>query len=432
MTTTWLDGIVASNRATIVVNDVVQTDTGELEFEGPSVSVSSTSTRTTITVSATGGGTPDAHAASHQNGGSDEIATATPGANAIPKAGAGGTLAAGWIPTGTTSGTIPILGTDGKIAESTLPPNVARWYSAPGSLNNTAPAADTIAIVGCYARPMQPIKILDNSGIIMSSSSHPKIKTVSGVTGLAFSKLDYRGNLYFKSVATSDPTYRFDIYSDVELQNLVGHTSTFNASLAADSTLTITADNGSGLGGSVVVTSIVEARAPNISHVVCFAKVGVVTSASLVDEQLLFNGPAVSTSASMIREVQLGSHSVVWIHGTIPGAYAGATTSQALADRMGEALVWGNGPGVIVWARAKNLTNDTGATQAVLVPVVNGQVLVADGSGLTIGTGWNSIATTLSAEFAQITNQQAVELRVVKGTNGNSRDLIFDLYGVEL
>ena len=38
------------------------------------------------------------HASTHQNGGSDEIATATPGANAIPKAGSGGTLATGWIP----------------------------------------------------------------------------------------------------------------------------------------------------------------------------------------------------------------------------------------------------------------------------------------------------------------------------------------------
>jgi hypothetical protein len=38
------------------------------------------------------------HAASHQSGGADEVATATPAANAIPKAGAGGTLAAGWLP----------------------------------------------------------------------------------------------------------------------------------------------------------------------------------------------------------------------------------------------------------------------------------------------------------------------------------------------
>lgn len=42
--------------------------------------------------------TPSSHAATHQNGGSDEIATATAAANAIPKAGAGGTLAAGWLP----------------------------------------------------------------------------------------------------------------------------------------------------------------------------------------------------------------------------------------------------------------------------------------------------------------------------------------------
>lgn len=41
---------------------------------------------------------PSAHAASHQNGGSDEIAVAAPAANAIPKAGAGGTLAGGWLP----------------------------------------------------------------------------------------------------------------------------------------------------------------------------------------------------------------------------------------------------------------------------------------------------------------------------------------------
>lgn len=41
---------------------------------------------------------PSGHATNHQHGGSDEIATATPAANAIPKAGAGGTLGAGWIP----------------------------------------------------------------------------------------------------------------------------------------------------------------------------------------------------------------------------------------------------------------------------------------------------------------------------------------------
>lgn len=52
--------------------------------------------------------TPTAHAASHQNGGADELATATAAANAIPKAGAGGKLDIGWIPTGTSSSTVAL------------------------------------------------------------------------------------------------------------------------------------------------------------------------------------------------------------------------------------------------------------------------------------------------------------------------------------
>lgn len=43
--------------------------------------------------------TPTAHTTSHKHGGSDEVATATAAANAIPKAGADGKLDAGWIPT---------------------------------------------------------------------------------------------------------------------------------------------------------------------------------------------------------------------------------------------------------------------------------------------------------------------------------------------
>lgn len=45
--------------------------------------------------------TPATHAASHQHGGADEVATATPAANAIPKAGAGGKLSSGWLAIGT-------------------------------------------------------------------------------------------------------------------------------------------------------------------------------------------------------------------------------------------------------------------------------------------------------------------------------------------
>ncbi len=40
---------------------------------------------------------PSTHASSHQHGGGDEVATATPAANAIPKAGGAGTIADGWL-----------------------------------------------------------------------------------------------------------------------------------------------------------------------------------------------------------------------------------------------------------------------------------------------------------------------------------------------
>jgi hypothetical protein len=42
--------------------------------------------------------TPKAHATTHQNGGSDEVATVSPGVGAIPKAGSNARLAYGWLP----------------------------------------------------------------------------------------------------------------------------------------------------------------------------------------------------------------------------------------------------------------------------------------------------------------------------------------------
>lgn len=97
------------------------------------------------------------HAAQHQHGGADEIATATAGANAIPKAGAGGTLAASWIPptgfdtvgTGTNSTATMTVGTGSSITTTgtgrvlgmslSSPDLVAEPPAAGGFLNVRAP-----------------------------------------------------------------------------------------------------------------------------------------------------------------------------------------------------------------------------------------------------------------------------------------------------
>ena len=73
-------------------------------------------TCTTITSAYTSGSfAPSAHASTHQNGGADEIATATAAANAIPKAGSGGRLAMGWLASGTPNGT-QFVRDDGTLA----------------------------------------------------------------------------------------------------------------------------------------------------------------------------------------------------------------------------------------------------------------------------------------------------------------------------
>lgn len=78
---------------------------------------------------------PSAHASSHQHGGSDQIATATPGANAIPKAGSGGTLADGWL-----SANVSLLGSaiDLSGAEATGTLAAGRFPALTGDATTSA------------------------------------------------------------------------------------------------------------------------------------------------------------------------------------------------------------------------------------------------------------------------------------------------------
>lgn len=76
--------------------------------------------------------TPTAHATSHKNGGSDEVATATAAANAIPKAGAGAKLDVGWLPTGST-GTTVCIGNDSRLSDARTPTTHAASHQSGGS-----------------------------------------------------------------------------------------------------------------------------------------------------------------------------------------------------------------------------------------------------------------------------------------------------------
>ncbi len=87
--------------------------------------------------------TPTGHAGSHRHGGSDEIATATPAANAIPKAGAGGTIAAGWIPDLSATYEAANSNIQSHIASTSNPHAVTKAQVGLGSVTNDAQAKAT-------------------------------------------------------------------------------------------------------------------------------------------------------------------------------------------------------------------------------------------------------------------------------------------------
>lgn len=82
--------------------------------------------------------TPTSHAASHKHGGADEVATATPGANAIPKAGSGGTLAAGWLPDLSATYEPANANIQAHISSTSNPHSVTKSQVGLGSVENTA------------------------------------------------------------------------------------------------------------------------------------------------------------------------------------------------------------------------------------------------------------------------------------------------------
>lgn len=91
--------------------------------------------------------TPSSHASTHQHSGSDEVATATPGANAIPKAGGAGTLALGWIPAHASThenggaDEMSVAGLSGALADPQTPSSHASTHEPGGGDAMTVDAA---------------------------------------------------------------------------------------------------------------------------------------------------------------------------------------------------------------------------------------------------------------------------------------------------
>ena len=123
------------------------------------------------------------HGSTHQNGGSDEIATATASANAIPKSGATGKIDIGWLPTGTTSTTVA-AGNDVRIG---APPSTGFENRTDSTISVSG---STFTITGSnfviwYAHDTKALKSTESKTITNIVGAHWIYYDTSGVLQIA-------------------------------------------------------------------------------------------------------------------------------------------------------------------------------------------------------------------------------------------------------
>ena len=85
------------------------------------------------------------HAPTHQHGGTDEVATAIPADDAIPKAGGAGTLAEGWIPASISQDMTWTGAHDFKQINGVLASTAFDWSQSPGGALAIGPNTVTLA-----------------------------------------------------------------------------------------------------------------------------------------------------------------------------------------------------------------------------------------------------------------------------------------------
>lgn len=91
--------------------------------------------------------------------------------------------------------------------------------------------------------------------ITESGDNNNQLSGYSSITGVNVFNTDANYRLYFSVVDVGGGTYRVDLYKDVARTSQVGHTANYTAA----SSVAITEDNSSGLGGTLTIDSVVGA-----------------------------------------------------------------------------------------------------------------------------------------------------------------------------
>lgn len=333
--------------------------------------------------------TPTAHAASHQNGGGDEIATATAAANAIPKAGAGGTLAMGWIPTGTSSSTV-CIGNDSRLSDSRAPSG-----SASGDLTGTYPGPTVAAGVITLAK-MANLAQDQFIGRVTASTGVPETATITAAGRALIDDTDaaaQRTTLGLGSLATQSGTF----------------SGTSSGTNTGDQTITLTGNvTGSGTGSFAATL----ATAQPAVHTWALAQT--------------FTVAPVFTDQSGTRTA-LGLGSLATQSGTFSGTSSGTNTGDQTITLTGDATGTGTGSFAVTVAKINGATLSTttatsgniliGSGTAWVTQAISGDFTITSGGVATIANG-----AVTGAKMATAARTKTIRFKFYSGDAANTTD----------
>jgi hypothetical protein len=339
--------------------------------------------------------TPTSHASTHQNGGGDEVATATPGANAIPKADGSNKLVIGWHPTAA-PGATGVATASGEGVATTLARSDHTHQS------NTAPA-DTTKAAAAIGTSGEPARADHKHDISTAAPAAAGLGTTSGEGSAT-------------SLARSDHTHQSNTApADITKAAAAVGTSTEPARADHKHDVTTAAPGATGVATASGEGSATTLARSDHTHQSNTAPADVTKAAAVI-----------GTSGEPARADHKHDTSTAIAGAATPGdsAAEGSATSLARSDHQHGLPAFGSGSGTFCEGNDSRLSDARTPTAHDLAGAEHNADVLADLNGKVTDY---SIGSPVNAEAATPVNLTANDSGKLYTNEGATAEIVFNL-----